>query len=1059
MKKILSLLIFLISYVAVFSQTYSQSFLYGEGKIRLRADSVFQLPIDTNGTNNGLRTSVSLPFRIHGYDTGQLRYIIGDKSVRVWNGDYWQQVGGGGNYVEGYGIDITAFVVKVDTTVLFPQIRSTIPTNTDSLFGVQDQSFTTNRTVNGHDTWDMRFDSLYEFRIRGNASNFWRFSPQEKALEMNLNSYNGLTSVGSSLDAGASSSNYQFFTSSTGGNQYLQMAAYPEGSTIDIAGSQNVAGRWIDNKHQVTISATTASATSSYRWLEQWAGSATERFTNIRETWDSTGAKLQVYRKAGADDQSLYKGIWIDTSSNVWFQNYTTGVLTANASGKVLSNAPASPITLTAGVLGADTSILATQYDLTLISGTNIYNSNGALTGIRTLDGNANNLYFTDLGNFQLSVTAGTGNSILADDITTRIIAPDQSGYFAADAGTFLDLKYSANHIKILNDSSSSIKRISYTTNINGSLTANSLITRGYVDSLFGTAGGGYTNLTQFVAQTAHRLFISDVNGDVQELAFGSSGQYLKSNGTTSTPSWDTPAGGGTIAGSIADDQVAVGDGANSIEGTSALRFISSELLLGNNTDAGDYDLQLNKGIYIDDAPNGGYFFSVKYAAGASNALSMFNSAGTVVIGAENGLWLSANGDLLFRPWSVTIMTLSVSSTNVSILQQDATDVALLITGAAASSEDLFQLKNSGGTLISNITETGVAKFEQLLINTVDQDDTEDKVMVWDDATDEVEWRDASTLGGGSGITIGTTTITSGTNTRVLYNNSGVAGEYTISGTGNVAMTTSATLTTPIIADLGFISDVNGNELLVFDNVASAINYLKVINAAVAGTPVLAVDGDDANINLGFQVLGNASYLFLATSTTSTKLNLYEDTDNGSNFITLTVPAAIGGAANITFPEATGTVVLEATSATLTTKTIALGSNTISGSVSDFNTALTGDDFATLANTVTLTNKRITKRTGTTTSSATPTINTDNVDLYTITAQTVDITSMTTNLSGTANEGDELEIWITGTASRAITWGASFSASSVALPTTTSGTSTLRCKFIKSGTWVIKGQY
>lgn len=106
--------------------------------------------------------------------------------------------------------------------------------------------------------------------------------------------------------------------------------------------------------------------------------------------------------------------------------------------------------------------------------------------------------------------------------------------------------------------------------------------------------------------------------------------------------------------------------------------------------------------------------------------------------------------------------------------------------------------------------------------------------------------------------------------------------------------------------------------------------------------------------------------------------------------------------------------------------------------------------------TATLTNKRITKRSGTTTSSATPTINTDNVDLYTITAQTVDITSMTSNLSGTPTEGDVLEIWITGTASRAITWGASFAASAIALPTTTSGTSTLRTKFTRQGsTWVI----
>lgn len=51
--------------------------------------------------------------------------------------------------------------------------------------------------------------------------------------------------------------------------------------------------------------------------------------------------------------------------------------------------------------------------------------------------------------------------------------------------------------------------------------------------------------------------------------------------------------------------------------------------------------------------------------------------------------------------------------------------------------------------------------------------------------------------GGGGGLTVGTSTITSGTNTRVLYNNSGVLGEYTVSGSGNVAMTTSPTFTTP----------------------------------------------------------------------------------------------------------------------------------------------------------------------------------------------------------------------------------------------------------------------
>ncbi len=98
--------------------------------------------------------------------------------------------------------------------------------------------------------------------------------------------------------------------------------------------------------------------------------------------------------------------------------------------------------------------------------------------------------------------------------------------------------------------------------------------------------------------------------------------------------------------------------------------------------------------------------------------------------------------------------------------------------------------------------------------------------------------------------------------------------------------------------------------------------------------------------------------------------------------------------------------------------------------------------------TQTLTNKRVTPRVGSTTSSATPTINTDNVDIYKLTAQTVDITSFTTNLTGTPTDGQVLIIEITGTAARTIAWGASFEASTVALPTTTVTTAMLAVGFI-----------
>jgi len=98
---------------------------------------------------------------------------------------------------------------------------------------------------------------------------------------------------------------------------------------------------------------------------------------------------------------------------------------------------------------------------------------------------------------------------------------------------------------------------------------------------------------------------------------------------------------------------------------------------------------------------------------------------------------------------------------------------------------------------------------------------------------------------------------------------------------------------------------------------------------------------------------------------------------------------------------------------------------------------------------VTLTNKRVTMRVTTEASSATPTINTDNSDIHSITALATAITSMTTNLSGTPTNGQKLIIRILDNATgRAITWGASFEDNGVALPNTTTASKLLSIGFI-----------
>mgnify|MGYP003402190802 FL=1 len=171
-------------------------------------------------------------------------------------------------------------------------------------------------------------------------------------------------------------------------------------------------------------------------------------------------------------------------------------------------------------------------------------------------------------------------------------------------------------------------------------------------------------------------------------------------------------------------------------------------------------------------------------------------------------------------------------------------------------------------------------------------------------------------------LTVGATTVTSGTNTKVLYNSSGVLGQYTVSGSGNVAMTTSPIFTTPTLGDASATT-------IDIGNIDTTISRLFAGQIGVEGVAV-----------------------------------------------------------------------------------------------------------PTISSTNTLTNKRVSPRTGTTTSSATPTINTDNYDYYAITAQSGNITSMTTNLSGTPTTGQTLWLEMTATSGTpTITWGTGWEASSIALPT------------------------
>jgi len=264
-------------------------------------------------------------------------------------------------------------------------------------------------------------------------------------------------------------------------------------------------------------------------------------------------------------------------------------------------------------------------------------------------------------------------------------------------------------------------------------------------------------------------------------------------------------------------------------------------------------DSQTGYSIHVD----GAYVYGFNYDGAGDQG------TGTALFASTNGLVLAgANADLQEKI-SIVGSNGDIEFYAVGSNHWGGANKTIL-THLTPSGLNTLTLPNETGTLlttVSSLSASNISSGSLALARLAQSGATSGQAIVWNGTAYA-----PATVSGGSGLTIGTTTITSGTSGRLLSNTTGVLSEVTTTGSGSVVLATSPSITGPW-------KDSNGNNLLGITASASAVNYLNMTNAAAGGAVILEAIGSSTNVGLTIKEKGAGESIKLGRATNAITIN------------------------------------------------------------------------------------------------------------------------------------------------------------------------------------------